>query len=74
MTVFHDRRTASYAELTGNRGDYMVVPIPGSVNAAAQERNAYLNKLGYSGGELPPMSATRTKYPVDQTAAVVNMR
>jgi hypothetical protein len=74
MTVFHDRRTASYAELTGNRGDYMVTTVPGFSNASAQERNQYLNKLGYSGGEVPPMSASRTKYPLDQTVSVVNMR
>lgn len=52
----------------------MVVPVPGQINAAAQERNRYLNKLGYSGGDVPPNSATRTKYPLDQTVSVVNMR
>lgn len=71
MTVFHDRRAATYTELTGNSGEYDFVSVPGQINAAAQERNQFLNKLGYSGGELPQL---RTKYPVDQTTSVVNMR
>lgn len=74
MTVFHNRRTATYSELTGNRGDYMIVPVPGQENADIQERNQLLNRMGYSGGDVPPMSQTNTKYPVDQTVSVVNMR
>jgi hypothetical protein len=72
VTVFHDRRAATYRELTGNRGDYMLVAVPGQLNAAAQERNDYLNDMGYSGGDVPSRNAA--KYPLDQTTSVVNMR
>lgn len=74
MTVFYDRRTAQYNELTGNSGDYMTVPVPGQFNADVVRRNELLNSLGYSGGHIPPMAQGKEKYPVDQTTAVVNMR
>jgi hypothetical protein len=72
MTVFHNRRTAAYEELTGNSGDYMFVPIPGQSNADAQMHAHLLNEFGYSGGQIP--GASPVKYPLDQTTAVVNMR
>lgn len=74
MTVFYDRRTAQYNELTGSAGDYMDVPVPGQINADVVRRNELLNSLGYSGGHIPQMSSGKDLYPVDQTTAVVNMR
>jgi hypothetical protein len=74
MTVFRDRRTDAYSELTGNRGDYMFTPVPGQNSADIQERNQFMNRLGYSGGELPTRNDIQVKYPVDQTTSVVNMR
>lgn len=64
MTVFYDRRKAAYNELSGEPVEY-ITGISGQNNA---------DTFGYSGGEMPPLSATRTKYPLDQTASVVNMR
>lgn len=74
MPIFHDRRTASFNELSGNEGSYMLSAIPGQINADIQERNDFLNKLGFSGGHIPTRKDIREKYPVDQTTAVVNMR
>ena len=64
MTVFHDRRTAAYNELSGEPVEY-ITGISGQNNADTH---------GYSGGPIPPNSATQPKYPVDQTASVVDMR
>lgn len=74
MTVFHDRRTASFKELSGNSGGYLFANVPGQENADVQQRNDFLNKLGFSGGHIPSRSDIREQYPVDQTTAVVNMR
>ena len=74
MTVFYDRRTAQFINLTGDSGSFMDVPVPGQINADVVRRNELLNSLGYSGGHIPPMSAGKEQYPVDQTTAVVNMR
>ena len=59
MTVFHDRRTAAYIELSGDTK--FITGISGQ-------------NPQYSGGELPPLSNTREQYPLDQTASVVDMR
>lgn len=64
MTVFHDRRTAAYNELSGEPVEY-ITGISGQNNADTH---------GYSGGEMPPLSATRTEYPLDQTTSVTNFR
>lgn len=64
MTVFHDRRNAAYTELSGEPVEY-ITGISGQNNAET---------FGYSGGEMPPLSATKSKYPVDQTTSVVDMR
>jgi hypothetical protein len=74
VTVFHDRRSAAYNELTGNSGDYMLVAIPGQQNADIQQRNDMLNKLGFSGGHIPTRPDVKQQYPVDRTTSVVNMR
>jgi hypothetical protein len=64
VTVFHDRRSAAYNELSGEPVEY-ITGISGQNNAST---------FGYSGGQLPPLSATQPKYPLDQTASVVDMR
>lgn len=65
MTVFYDRRTAAYRELSGDISSAIVTGIPGQNNAST---------FGYSGGQLPPLSNTREQYPLDQTVSVTNMR
>lgn len=74
MTVFHDRRTASFNELSGNSGSYIFANVPGQENAYIQQQNNFLNKLGFSGGHIPSRPDVKQQYPVDQTTAVINMR
>lgn len=62
--IFHDRRNAAYNELSGEPVEY-ITGISGQNNADTH---------GYAGGQLPPMSATQPKYPVDQTVSVTNVR
>ena len=64
MTVFHDRRTAAYTDLSGEPVEY-ITGISGQNNADTH---------GYSGGLMPPLSATQPEYPVDQTTSVTNFR
>lgn len=59
MTVFHNRSTNSYTELSGDID--FITGIPGQ-------------NPQYSGGELPPLSDTKEQYPLDQTTSVVDMR
>jgi len=61
MTVFHDRRTSSFKELSSN---FMYDP---------QYKNT-LRTFGLSGGTIPTRPDIKQQYPVDQTTAVVNMR
>lgn len=64
MTVFHDRRNAAYNELSGDTVEF-ITGISGQNNASTH---------GYSGGLMPPLSATMPEYPLDQTTSVVDMR
>jgi len=61
VTVFNDRRSAALNELSGSTSDAVI-------SASA------LNSIGLSGGQLPNRSDVQTKYPVNQTASVTNMR
>lgn len=65
MTVFYDRRSAAFNELSGSPNDFIITGIPGQNNASTH---------GYSGGQMPPLSNTQEKYPLDQTTSVVDMR
>lgn len=64
MTVFYDRRSAVYNELSGDTVEF-ITGISGQNDSST---------YGYSGGKLPPLSATMPKYPLDQTTSVVDMR
>lgn len=60
MTVFHDRRSAAYTELSGE-------PVELITGISGQNPQ-------YSGGQLPPLSDTKGQYPLNETASVVDMR
>ena len=64
MTVFYDRRTAVYRVVSVDISSAIVKGIAGQSGAG---------QLGYSGGQLPPLSNTREQYQLDQTVSVTNM-
>ena len=65
MTVFYDRRSAAYKELSGDSADVLITGIPGQNNA---------DTYGFSGGKIPPLSNTQEQYPINLLGAVINMR
>jgi hypothetical protein len=61
MVLFYDRRLDAHKDLTANTAIQYVTGIVGE-------------NPPYSGGEYPPMSQTKEKYPLDQTTSVTNVR